>query len=363
MASEFQLLLAGRLRGLREEHWPNSRLTQAELATALGDSKHLAPATVSSWENQASPKLPPSERLQAYARFFSTRRSLEGDAPHLVPLDDLSEAEKAELNTLEAELIGLRERAANPPLSVEPPTRRSWRFSSRAPINIVCAQLPGEEAGPLADPDSPNFTELQSFADLDSLVELHGHLCRENPDMEVYFKASTSVDPDDLSGHVVLLGGIGYNEITGVLSEMTVLPVRQIEDPAVKTGQIFVADVRGKEQKFLPKWRDEEHKKLAEDVGLLARTPNPLNSNRTLTICNGVHTRGVMGAVRSLTDAALRDSNEEYLAKNFDNSSAFVILVRIPVIGMKAMTPDFKTPGCVLYRWPEEVNIHAVNAE
>ena len=56
---------------------------------------------------------------------------------------------------------------------------------------------------------------------------------------------------------------------------------------------------------------------LAEDVGLLARVPNPLNSSRTLTICNGIHSRGVYGAVRSLTDAQLRDANERYIAANF----------------------------------------------
>src|SRR5205814_901198 len=142
-------------------------------------------------------------------------------------------------------------------------------------------------------------------ADLDSLIELHGHLCRENPNTSVFFKASTKVVPDDLSRHVVLLGGVAWNEITGVLSGMTVLPVRQIKGPALETGEIFVAGIEGKEQKFLPKWRDGAQAKLAEDVGLLARTPNPLNSNRTLTICNGIYSRGALGAVRSLTDAEL----------------------------------------------------------
>jgi transcriptional regulator with XRE-family HTH domain len=354
MASESQLRLATRLRELREEHWTDKHLTQAELATVLGDGKSLASATVSSWENQASPKLPPAERLQAYSRFFSTRRSLEGGTPHLVPVDDLSEGEAAAFHALEAELMALRVSAANPMAKVELPAQKSWCFSDRAPINIVCALLPAKETGPLADPDSPNFTELQSFADLDSLVELHGHLCRENPDTQVYFKASPRVEPDDLSSHVILLGGIGYNEITDELSERTVLPVRQVKDPEIQTGEIFVVTIDGKEQKFLPNWRDKAHTKLREDVGLLARTSNPLNSNNTLTICNGVHSRGVLGAVRSLTDASLRDSNEEYIAQNFDDASAFAILMRVPVIGGKTMTPDFRTPGCVLYRWPGE---------
>jgi len=79
--------------------------------------------------------------------------------------------------------------------------------------------------------------------------------------------------------------------------------------------------------------------------------PNPLNSNRTLTICNGVHTRGVLGAVRSLTDPRLKDSNERYISANFSNGSSFAILMTVPVIEGKAMTPDFNTPDRVLYQW------------
>jgi hypothetical protein len=59
-----------------------------------------------------------------------------------------------------------------------------------------------------------------------------------------------------------------------------------------------------------------------EDVGLLARMPNPLNSNRTITMCNGIHSRGVLGAVRTLTDARLRESNEQYIARAFRKSSS-----------------------------------------
>jgi hypothetical protein len=352
-ASPALLQLATRLRRLREEHWRDYHLTQAALAAALGDGKPLASATVSSWESPWTPKLPPADRLRGYARFFATRRSIEGEAPHLVPLDGLTAEEEAARKSLEDELLALREKAVKPGLRAEVPSRRSWHFADSGPVNIVCTQLPAEQTGTLADPSDPNFTDLQSFADLDSLIELHGHVRRENPDMDVFFKAATRVVPDDLSGHVVLLGGIAWNEITDILSEMTVLPVRQVRDAAVESGEIFVADISGAERKFLPTYRGPGEKNLKEDIGLFARTPNPLNSNRTLTICNGVHSRGVLGAVRALTDARLRDSNERYLSQRFEDASAFAVLMRVNVIEGRAMTPDFNTPGCVLYSWPE----------
>ena len=87
---------------------------------------------------------------------------------------------------------------------------------------------------------------------------------------------------------------------------------------------------------------------LSEDVGLLARVPNPLNSSRTLTICNGIHSRGVYGAVRSLTDKRVRESNERYIYENFENSDSFVILMSVQVIEKQGDNPDFNIPGRVL---------------
>jgi hypothetical protein len=344
------LQLAQRLRELREEQWPGFRVTQAMLANALGD---LAPATVSSWENSVAPKLPPPERLRGYARFFATLRSIEGGEPHLLPLETLTHEEMAAYEALEDELLSLRDEVRKPARRAEIAPRKSWQFLDSGPLTIVCAQLPSDTVGTFANPKNPNYTELQSFADLDALIELHGHVRAENPDMEVYFKASPLVVPDDLSGHVVLLGGIVWNEITQRLSEMAALPVRQMADPAVETGEIFVVDPEGK-QKFLPTWSGDSRRALTEDVGLLARTLNPLNSNRTLTICNGIHSRGVLGAVRTLTDARLRDSNEQYISRNFGSSQPFAILMRVPVIEAQAMTPDFNAPGYVLYQWPRD---------
>ena len=170
--------------------------------------------------------------------------------------------------------------------------------------------------------------------------------------MQVFFKASHTVVPDDLSGHVVLLGGIAWNEVTRRLSEMTSLPVKQIADPAIETGEIFIVGLDENERTFTPQWHDDSKTALREDVGLLARAPNPLNSNRTLVICNGVHSRGVLGSVRSLTDAQLRDSNERYIARNFPHSDSYAILMRVPIIKDQAMTPDFNVDGSVLYKWP-----------
>jgi hypothetical protein len=353
LAQPSVLRLAQRLRELREQTWPEVGLTQAALAAAFTSEGRLSSATVSSWESLTQPKAPPRSRLTAYARFFATHQSVEGDSPRLIPLDELTGDERREYESLETELLALRQAARRPSAKDEVAMTRSWHFDDPGPVTLICSQLPEAETGSLADPADPNYTELLSYADLDALVELHGHIRAENPAMDVFFKTSSAVVPDDLSSHLVLLGGIAWNDTTQRLSEMINLPIKQIEIPEIKTGEIFELERvggDGERERFLPR-REGKNGPLLEDVGLIVRRPNPFNSSRSLTICNGIHSRGVLGAVRSLTDARLRDWNEKYIASNFSGQSNFAILMRVSVMAGRTMTPDFRNPDCVLYQW------------
>jgi hypothetical protein len=40
---------------------------------------------------------------------------------------------------------------------------------------------------------------------------------------------ASAVGHDDLTGHIILIGGVVWNEVTGRLSNMARLPVRQVE--------------------------------------------------------------------------------------------------------------------------------------
>ena len=344
--------LASRLRKLRVEHWgPEYKLTQGALGTALGGSDPLSTATVASWENRENPKPPQHKWVLAYAQFFATRRSIAEAPPSLIPIESFTPEEEASYEALRTELLRLYAAARGEPAD-EVVTRRSWNFTDSGPVTLVCAQLPKKELGELASPKNPNYTELLSFGDLDAMVELWGHVRMENPKMKVAYKTAPHVTADNLSGHVVIIGGIGWNEVTRRILGLARLPVTQKDDPKSPYGEIFAADIDGQETKFLPTWSETDPSKLIEDVGLLVRMPNPLNSNRTLTMCNGIHSRGVFGAVRSLTDEGLRESNELYIAKNFPDSQQFGILMRVQVIEGVAMTPDFNTADTVLYQWP-----------
>ena len=146
------------LRYLRTEHWLLNKPTQAVLARVLGGEEGLAPATVAPWS------LAPE--------------------PALVPLDSFTPEEQATYKELLGKLLRLHSAARGgtvPEALIV--TRRSWHFTDSGPLTLVCAQLPKEEASPLGDPANPKYTQLLGFADLDTMVELHGHIRAENPGM------------------------------------------------------------------------------------------------------------------------------------------------------------------------------------
>ena len=347
--------LAKRLRELRLSHFPDAKLTQAQLAQALSEDEKVGVSTLSAWENTVTVTLPPPSRLSTYARFFATARSVEPMPPRLIPLADLTPEEDQARERLESELFRLRSEGA--PL-------RSWRFPDEAPITIICSDLSRSDEvklGPLSDEDNPNYTELYSYADLDALVGLFGHLCSSNPTSSVRYRLGSEARSEDLTNHLVLLGGIAWNDITRRLNDSVDLPVKQVQNEKIHSGEVF--EITGSDrfgEQFLPRWKNDnpgtpdKPGMLIEDVGMLARLPNPFNVNRTLTYCNGIHSRGVLGAVKCLTDPDVREKNEEYLEETFGGSNRFVILMRVAVVGGRTISPSLNNPGAVLYHWPNQ---------
>lgn len=354
MATPAAVQLAHKLRTLRDE----AGLTQGELAEIFShDGRQVSAAAISSWERRKRPVPPPENRLEPYARLST----LTGSPPRLVPVAELTPQQQAVRDQLLGELRQLLEHARIGSAAAESArvaTYRSWFFSDDGPVVIIAPDAPPEARGPLWDDTEPNYTALHSFADLDALIELHGHIRAENDlSLPVFFKRASMVAADDLSGHLVLLGGIAWNPVTRrLLRQLSRLPVRQVEVSEVKTGEIFAVGHGTAERRFLPVWsqaKDKPAPELEEDVGLLARVRNPFNSSRTLTLCNGIHSRGVLGAVRTLTDARIRESNEAYLAQHFPEGE-YGLLVKVPVFHGEALSPDLQDPANILYAWPED---------
>jgi hypothetical protein len=362
-------VLARRLRSLREQRWPGMKVNQRQLAAALGGSgKSVSVPLISSWESPTNPNVPPVSRLDDIATFFATRRSFDGKAGRLLSLEELTEQEQADRDELAEELARMREEALNMASSsaaapseaeeiAESLAAGPFRFEVGQTITIVCAELPQAmlETMPYTDPLDPDYIEMYRYSDLDSLVELHGHLRAANPMSQVNIRFAHRLQRDDYTSHLVALGGVDWNLATSSVLDRLRLPVRQVsrkDEGEPGTAHFEVTGDDGGTVPHFPQLEEVDGRKvLREDVALFARAINPFNRKRSVTICNGMYGRGTYGAVRALTDARFRDRNGAYVQERLSGNRTFCLLTRVTVVDRNALTPDWTMPETRLFEW------------
>jgi transcriptional regulator with XRE-family HTH domain len=370
-AQDPRLRLANRLRGLREQWLPARRVTQQQVATALGQ---VSVPLISSWESKANPRLPTPARVEEYAILFGAPRCFDLRPPRMLRLDEMTEEERRSVADLARELTQLRKDAlgATVPAMGNPIIAQSLdagplRFRDGNTITIVCGQWSPEMLAQVSYTDKydPDYVELLQYSDLDALFELHGHLRAANPTNQVNLRIAGNLSSDDYHSHLVLLGGVDWNTAATNLTAMLQLPVRQIADWNTPDGQYFEVDAGGekvrhrarlerrtaKDQSSQAGGGSDHQEILLEDVALFARAVNPVNRKRTVTICLGMYGRGTYGAVRALTHDLFRDRNAEHVRNQFGDSDTYCILMRVPVFDGAALTPDWTTGEHTLFEW------------
>jgi len=358
-------LLSRRLRALREDRWPGRRVTQPQLAEALGG---VSVPLISSWESQTNPRIPPLSRLDAYAALFATERSFDGAQARLIGVQDMSDEERQTMSELRRELTELRNAAMRAgagtvtsnmearPLhqAAESLDSGPWSYLDGDDITIVCAQLPQRmlDQMPYTDVDDPDYVELGTYSELDALFELYGHLRATNLANQVNLRVANKLERDDYTSHLISLGGIDWNKVTTSTLEKLRLPVRQVANWDTEGEQYFEVDEGGSKAQHRPLLTTTAGKVvLEEDVALFARAINPFNAKRSVTICNGMYGRGTYGAVRALTDRRFRGRNADHLRKRFGDSKSYCILTRVSIVNGKTVTPDWSAGGYVLFEW------------
>lgn len=350
--------LAGRLRELRVSGFPGVKITQRALGQALGGGKPISAPLISSWEKGLA--APTEQWIDAYASFFATSRSAEGGSLRLLRETELRPEELAARDRLRSELTKLRVEAMRSGEAEKPDPWRalggSWHFADGMPVRIVTSQVPKDQLRSEATPTHPTlaYGKLYSYGNIDALFELHGHIRAANPQSDVRILKDEDIKPDDLSGHLVVLGGVDWNPLTRRLQDHWRLsvPIRQVstgDDPAKACFDVETGQAAGQ---YYAELSDEGE--LLSDVGQFLRAPSPFNRRRTLTVCNALFGLGVYGVVRALTDKGFRQRNEGFLHDQFEGGDAYSILMRIDVVqANEVVTPDWTNPDSLLHEWPE----------
>lgn len=350
--------LASRLRELRESKFSGVRITQRALGGALSPDNALSAPLISSWEKGTA--TPAKRWIAAYATLFATSRSAEGGSLRLLRDEELDRRERAARDELHRELSKLRSQALREAKAEAPGLRAlggTWHFSDGAPVRLVCAEVPTDQLHLEATPTHPKlaYGKFYSYASIDALIELHGHIRAANPHSDVRILKDDDIAEDDLSAHLVVLGGIDWNPLTRRLQNDRRLPVpiHQVstgDDPAKAYFEVGGGESL---RQHRPEITDDGE--LLSDVGHFLRAPSPYNTRRTLTICNGLFSLGTYGVVRALTDTRFRERNEEFLRDRFRGSDSFSILMRIDVVQQnEVVTPDWTNPDMRLHEWPEK---------
>jgi transcriptional regulator with XRE-family HTH domain len=341
--------LSERLRDLRERE----PLTQRQLATAIGGADALSVATISQWENLGSGRLPPPQRLAAYARLFCTDRSFAAKAPRLLGDDELTEQERERESELYAELLALREGAlAAPALAAALPRNSFWQFADGAAVSIVCSDA--LEPPAYAKPSHPNYTRYARYADLDALIEVFGQVKADNPASMIRILPTESLEFDFALNHLVIIGGAAGRDTALWFARGIALPeAKRIPE---KDTYLFSCKVGDETREFRSEL--DEGEDLFQDVGLVARGPHPNIPHRIVTVLGGITSRGVHGAALCFTDAHIRDINEQYLTDTFGDAGAFCILLRVSVRNGAALPSNLSDPAIRLYGWSPQTGAH-----
>jgi transcriptional regulator with XRE-family HTH domain len=344
--------LAERLRDLREQE----RLTQKQLARAIGGNDALSIATVSLWEKPGSDRLPPPPRLAAYARLFCTSRSFASGAPCLLHDGELTQEERDRQKELYAELLALRERAQSanpaPPSRVQPALDHPsiaqyasiWHFPDGEAVSIICSDAP--EPPTYADPSDLNYSRYARYSDLDALIEVFGQVRADNPTSMIRILSTEELRYDFALNHLIIIGGAAVIDTAPYFAQDIPLPVA-VPIPDTET-HIFKCCV-GEESREFASVRDDGS--LVQDVGLVARGPHPHIPDRTVTVISGITSRGIHGAALSFTDQHVRDANEHYLEETFGSAGAFCTLMCVPVRNGAALPPNLWRDDVRLYEW------------
>ncbi len=182
---------------------------------------------------------------------------------------------------------------------------------------------------------SPNYVYLDRLGDKDAMIEIMILLSRLYPSAKIRKIVANDFPDESLDENLVIVGGAGTDEEPGnnickTITEKINTQVSYINFEKMK--------VKGKE--FLAEY--DKNKKIIADHGYFARIPNPLNPRSTVIMIHGIHTYGVLGASRALSDQPLAIKNIQKILDKIGLNPYFESWFRVDVLNGIVKIPEIK---------------------
>lgn len=213
-----------------------------------------------------------------------------------------------------------------------------WGFGEYDEVLVVCSEL--DEPEKRQHPEPNEFIYLGKYGDVDALVETLITLHRLYPNLKVIFRSANEINmvPQELSTHIILIGGPDYNKLTRIFEKYSPFSYLRGE----KEEDIFIKR-KSTNEVFIPFVEDELIGKFI-DYGFFVKMKNPYNPLKKLIMIGGAHTYGVFGAIKAFSYFSNDKKEISYqncvsIIDALGNDPEFAILFKVESVGCTVLTP------------------------
>jgi hypothetical protein len=203
--------------------------------------------------------------------------------------------------------------------------RRFWSIGTGSRVDVVCSEIPPEEASKYARPGDRNYLRYAKFADLDTLIYVRTRLAQLAPGAAVRdFSPAEHHDTDVAT--VIVIGGPPWN--AGYREFLPRLPFYFEPHPLGEDDPLIVPQLD--DLRLGPRWTPRAE--LVHDVAVFTRLR--LASGTTAVLLGGCLTLGVLGAAKAFLDGRVGASNAAWVADQVGDGDAVVVTEARRVGGM-----------------------------
>lgn len=170
--------------------------------------------------------------------------------------------------------------------------RNTWNFGKKEiPISINIVTASSETESVFRSFEHPDHIYLDNLCDKDSILELCVMLSKLYPLSDIKIFSTEHFQPSFYEEDIILIGGPGTseclnNEVARIFLDNLKIPISYDDSALVYSDKRYEAIVNNKNL-------------LTKDFAYFGKFINPFNALKKVFFLQGIHTLGVLGAVKS----------------------------------------------------------------